>query len=96
MKSDRMKWFAIFFLVGVLISIVDRAYYTMYFLPEYHGSYMESVKHIIDVDGFVAFIKTVPGAILTGGMLFCFTGAALCLFVPVKMESKTITWFVVE
>ena len=77
MKTDRTTWFAILFLAGVLLSIIDRVYYTMFFLPDYHGSYVESVKHIVDVDGFVAFIKTAPGAILTGVTLCCYLGAAV-------------------
>ena len=69
-------------MAGALVSIIDRAYYNFVFLPNYHGSYGDSAKKLVDLEGFFAYVKTVPGGVLFGLTMFLFLSAAVCLLFP--------------
>ena len=77
MGPKRKLWFMIFFLSGVFVSFIDRAYYTMVFLPKYHGFFGNAAKKVVDVEGFLAFIKTVPGGLLFFLTIFLLLGAGI-------------------
>jgi len=76
MKLNRNSLFWVFVIAGVLVSMIDRAYYILIFLPNYHGSFKAASKQFIDLSGFMTCIKTVPGGLLFGLTALIFLIAA--------------------
>ncbi len=60
-RAYRTACIAFSFLLVVLLC--SRFYYAFIFLPEYHGSFGQAAKRLVDFDGWWAYARSAPGAI---------------------------------
>lgn len=73
---QRFGWFIAALCSGLLLLLATRAYYVFVFLPHHHDSFAGAAAHLIDFSGWLAFVRSPPGAALHLAAAACFIAAA--------------------
>jgi hypothetical protein len=80
-KRHGVFLFAYSILAGIVLSLVSRTVYVLFFLPEFHGSWGKAVTTIVDVKGWWAYMTSPFGLTISVLTLVLVLGAPTVLIV---------------